>query len=145
MLRQAVLILTGILLLISPSRADTVHIPLLFKPAAAPTPQPVAHIVIAALIYEGRDEQVLVRNEGSAAQDLNGWRLHSLPDQWFSFPTGYVLQPGASVRVHSGPDAVHAPPGDLLWTRQYIWNNEADAATLYNDRAEIVDQWSYGS
>jgi hypothetical protein len=36
--------------------------------------------------------------------------------------------------VNSGPDAVHNPPTDLLWTMTYIWNNDGDEASQCTPR-----------
>ncbi|MFW6116547.1 MAG: lamin tail domain-containing protein, partial [bacterium] len=65
-------------------------------------------------------------------------------DQWYTFPSGYVLQAGASVRVHSGPDAIHNPPSDLKWTGAYIWHNDGDVGVLRDSKGVEVDRYGYG-
>ncbi|MFQ5594584.1 MAG: lamin tail domain-containing protein, partial [Anaerolineae bacterium] len=57
---------------------------------------------------------------------------------------GYILGAGASVRIHSGRDAVDNPPTDLLWIRRSIWNNSGDRADLLNAEGHLVDTYSYG-
>jgi len=88
------------------------------------------------------DEVATIENTGDSAVDLSGWKLVSVTgDQVFQFPSGYVLQPGATVRIHSGPDAVSNPPTDLEWTGRYIWNNDGDPGKLYNGQGELVSEY----
>ena len=110
------------------------------------TPEPVARLSIKTLQHETRNEYVEIANEGTAGQTMTGWRIHSeIGPQWFDFPAGFVLAAGATVRVHSGPDAFEAPPSDLLWQTSYVWLNEGDKAVLYDDGGQIVDQRCYGT
>ncbi len=87
---------------------------------------------------------------------MTGWKIHSgdgtappecplLASQVFTFPGGYSLAAGASVRVHSGPDASNNPPGDLFWTTAYIWNNDGDRAELRNASGQVIDVETYGA
>jgi len=103
-----------------------------------------ANLQIASLIYDGRDERIAITNYGAQAQSMTGWKIHSVVgSQWYYFPSGYTLAAGATVRVHSGPDASSNPPGDLLWTTAYIWNNDGDKAVLYNSAGQQVDSYCY--
>ena len=115
-----------------------------------PTPTPTSTWMpptgcrIAYLQYEGTDEYVRIRNFGLAPQDMTGWRIHSVTgDQWYTFPQGYVLDPDASVWVHSGPDGQDGPPGHLLWTNAHVWNNQGDVARLIDSHGQDVDSWAY--
>ncbi|MGC8838368.1 MAG: lamin tail domain-containing protein, partial [Anaerolineae bacterium] len=84
---------------------------------------------IGYLRYLGSDEYVRIDNIGGAVQNMTGWRIWSVVgDQTYYFPTGYTLEAGASVYVHSGPDARHDPPTHLRWTTAYIWNDAGDEA-----------------
>ena len=134
-------------------------------PTATPTPLPptstpapsapsVPVIVVSTIHFRGSDEYVVVVNQGGSAQDMSGWRLQShspkascppVEDQVFRFPDGYVLAPGASVRIHSGPEAFSNPPSDLLWTDDYIWNNKGDKATLTDLTGAVVSTFAYGA
>jgi len=108
--------------------------------AVAPACAPTTDVGIVTLECTGADEYVEVVNMGTTARDLTGWVILSVVGhQRFNFPSGYVLQPGASVRVHSGPAASSNPPTDLLWTRDYIWNNDGDEAELRDDADRLVD------
>lgn len=90
---------------------------------------------------EEPDEYVRIDNVGGSEQALGQWRLVSLVGpQTYVFPA-YVLGPGASVYVHSGPDAPAASEGNhLLWTRSYIWNNDGDTAQLIDAAGAEVDR-----
>lgn len=80
-----------------------------------------------------------VDNFGGSATNLSGWRILSVVgSQNFLFPS-YVLGAGASVYVHSGPDA--PPPGGnrFRWTTAYIWNNNGDEAELISPQGAVVD------
>jgi hypothetical protein len=75
---------------------------------------------------------------------MTGWKINSVVgNQWYYFPSGYTLAADTTVRVHSGPDAINNPPGDLLWTTAYIWNNDGDKAVLYNSVGQAVDSYCY--
>ena len=71
----------------------------------------------------------MIQNTGSGAQDMTGWRLVSVVGpQTFNFSAGYVLSPGASVRIESYTGAVDNPPAVLLWSTGAIWSNSGDKA-----------------
>lgn len=75
---------------------------------------------------------------------MTGWGIHSVVgDQWYRFPTGYVLESGRWVRVHSGPDAKDHPPTDLKWSTRYLWNDKGDRGRLIDAEGKEVDTVSY--
>ena len=125
-------------------------------PTRTPTPTatqvPASDVIIGYIKYEGRDEYIRITNQGATSQNMTSWKIQSYANtnggcqptnQWFTFPSGYVLNASASVRVHSGPDAYSSPPGDLLWTTGYIWHNDGDKAILYNAAGSVVDTYCY--
>jgi hypothetical protein len=119
-----------------------IHFPIVVRGYLPSAPQ--ADLYIEALQYDASDESVQITNRGTAPQDMTGWRIHSVVgDQWYDFPAGYTLATGASVQVHSGPDALDNPPTDLLWGYAYIWRNDGDVAILYNSDDEFVDSYAY--
>jgi len=148
--RLALTIVVLLTLVAAPARADatTLVFPLLLKswdasPAVTPTPDPRG-IVIVSLAFDQRDEVLTLRNDGLKDQDMTGWMVLSVTgNQRFRFPDGYVLVRGATVRIHSGPDAVEAPPDDLLWSASYIWNNAGDTAVLLDADEDEVDRLGY--
>lgn len=85
------------------------------------------------------DEWVELRNRGQSPLDLTGWRLRDESSSHrFEFPAGFVLDPGAQVRVHSGcgPDSATA----LHWcaTGSAIWNNGGDTAFLVDPSGNTI-------
>lgn len=127
----------------------TVTVP---PPQPTPTAPAEPRVVIAMISFSGDDEYVTVTNRGMAAQDLSGWSIQSysgntcqpVPEQVFTFPSGYILAAGASVRVHSGPAAAENPPSDLLWTRGAIWHNDGDRGDLHAPDGQVVSSYAYG-
>ncbi len=120
-------------------------------PTATATPEPVsvapgAVLRIVTVFNEGRREHAVITNEGSQAQNLQGWVLESAPGgtQRYTFPD-VTLAPGATLRVHSGQGsaAAAAPPMDLAWTGRNVWNNSGDTATLYDPTGREVSRFSY--
>ena len=83
---------------------------------------------------------VRVDNVGGAAAQLSGWRIVSVVGpQTFNFPS-YSLAAGASVFVHSGPDAPPTGGNVMRWTTAYVWNNDGDTAELRNPGGSLVDE-----
>jgi hypothetical protein len=74
-------------------------------------------------------EYALVRNTGKAAINLAGWKLDAGDrSQRFSLAS-YVLNKGATVRIHTGRWTTRA--GHLfLGSGRPVWNNDGDTATL---------------
>lgn len=120
------------------ARSETINI---WEPQATVQPQG-ARVVITEHRGGSNPEYIGVANEGDVEADLSGWWLLSVRgNQVYHFPAGYVLPPGATVRVYSGPEAEANPEDGLLWTTDYMWNNrEPDAAELYNAQGELVSE-----
>lgn len=112
-------------------------------PTVTPTATPgVAVLVIGTLQCETRNEYVRIANIGAATANLSGWRILSvIGSQTYHFPS-YLLQPGSSVYVNSGPDAPPTGGNDLFWTSAYIWNNDGDQAQLIRPSGQVVSQRS---
>ena len=114
--------------------------------SAAAAPQAGAILVVKAVVNQGRAEHVIIANEGTIAQELTGWSIRSgAGGQQLAFPAGFVLTPGATVRVHSGTGAStqNRPPTDLFGTGSNIWNNSGDVAMLVDPTGRVVHQLSY--
>jgi hypothetical protein len=113
----------------------------------------LAEVSIATIRYDGPgndvvyndSEYVLLRNDGDGTADVGGWSLEDEADHVITIPSGYVIQPGAELRVYTGP-------GDDTNTKyfeglgQAIWNNSGgDIATLRNKGGTVIDTYSYNS
>jgi micrococcal nuclease len=89
------------------------------------------------------DEWVEVVNRGDRAVELTGWGVQDESSSHrFSFPAGYRLSAGASVRIHSGEG--RATAADLYWGQagSAIWNNDGDTVFLIDPAGNVHDQRS---
>ena len=127
-------------------------------PAASPspTPRPPAvtlqpgdgKIVIITVYNKGKSEYVEIANQGDEAVDMSGWHLYgsrddqSLADDYF-FPSGFVLQAGQSVRLHSGEGGTDSPPTDIYWTEKTVWNNTGEIVYLRDATDNLVAEYAY--
>ena len=110
-----------------------------------------------------RKEIVVIKNTGSRAVRLDGWRIHdagrehvyvfgdrSRGDDVF---IDVRLRPGDYVRLHSGrgqDSATATTHGDVpthydfFWDLDdYLWNNDGDRATLRNRTKGVIDRCAY--
>ncbi|HRW82704.1 MAG TPA: lamin tail domain-containing protein [Methanothrix sp.] len=98
---------------------------------------------ITGLSYADEDEWVEVANPGNASRDFTYWTLEDENNNTFSFTDGFVLAPGAVVKVHTGQgnDTVT----DLYWGRDdFVWD-DGEVATLKDAGGEIVAQYPESS
>ena len=89
-------------------------------------------------------EWITLKNTGSSARQLNGWRVRDRAGNVYRF--GNVLLPaGHTVKLHTG-SGPNYPPHHLYWgSGNYVWNNVKDRATLRNARGNVVDRCAYNS
>lgn len=93
---------------------------------------------IASVDLKG--EVVVISNDGAADVDISGWKLVSeVGNQSFVFPPGTTLPAGGTLKIVSGPSAQPAP-GVLVWTKNYIWNNDGDPALLYDSSGRLISR-----
>lgn len=87
-------------------------------------------------------EWAVIRNTGTVAINLIGWRLTAGDaGQSFVLPS-YVLAPGASVYAHSGRGTNTA--GHLyLGYNGPIWNNDGEVGMLYDPRGALASRYAY--
>ncbi len=97
----------------------------------------------------GRDEEdpngewVAVLNRGEIPVDLSGWSLRDESARHrYRFPAGLVLDPGATVVVHSG--CARDQPLRLHWCADTpVWDNDGDTAYLLDPSGRIAGWMSY--
>jgi competence protein ComEC len=117
------------------------------QPPALPvaTEVPRADVQITLWSSSTTPEYIILQNQGTAPQDMGDWYLESVVGpQTFNFPIGFVLAPGAAVRIESYTGAVNDPPQTLLWSTDAIWNNAGDKAILRNAAGAIISSKCYG-
>jgi hypothetical protein len=108
----------------------------------------IAVVRIQSVSNEPDHETVELVNRGTVPQLMDGWQLQgSLDDETlvddFKFPAGFVLEPGATVKIHSGPGGVDAPPTDLFWTDLDVWDNAGETIYLYDAQLDLVDAYDW--
>ncbi|MHB1418021.1 MAG: MBL fold metallo-hydrolase [Bacillota bacterium] len=107
--------------------------------SSSTTPPSGSGVKIAAIDLV--KEVATITNNSSQDVNMTGWRLISIKgNQIYTFPKGFVLKKGASVRVWSGPNAKNNPPGDLLWSKNNYWNNAGDPGELFNSAGTMVSE-----
>ena len=98
---------------------------------------------ITGLSRADEDEWVEVVNPGMASQDFTYWTLEDEDNNTYSFTEGFVLAPGAVVKVHTGQG--NDTETDLYWGRDdFVWDDE-EVATLKDADGEMVAQYPESS
>ena len=88
------------------------------------------------------EEYVVITNYTDDPIEMAGWTLEDKAGYVYSFPTGFVLEAGKTVRVHTfaGEDTETS----LYWSNtENIWNNSSDEAYLYDKAHSRVDEFIY--
>jgi micrococcal nuclease len=87
-------------------------------------------------------EWVTLRNNHTAATDMNGCTLHDVGPAFVYTFSGFSLAAGAEVQLFSGHGTDTAT--ELYWgTGGAIWKNRGETATLRNVDNSIVDTFTY--
>jgi PKD repeat protein len=90
------------------------------------------------------DEYFTVQNNSEGPVDLTGWTVENERGVAFRFPAGFVLEPDATVYIHSGAGTDTA--AILYWNAsEPVWNNTTDIAVLRDAAGDIVDVYGYAS
>lgn len=80
------------------------------------------------------NEIVTIKNNSNQDINMTGWKLVSVEgNQTYNFPSGYTLKAGGTITIASGKST-----GTLKWTGSYIWNNDGDAARLYDSSNTLI-------
>ena len=87
-------------------------------------------------------EWVQIRNFGTKPRNLTGWSLRDVTGFKYKFPSGFTVDAGVTVTIHTGKGANTTK--HLYWRQgAYIWNNTGDKATLKNAAGKVVDTCAY--
>ncbi|WP_316966711.1 lamin tail domain-containing protein [Candidatus Methanocrinis natronophilus] len=93
-------------------------------------------IVITGISVAVDDEWVELANAGMLSQEFTFWTLIDEKNNTYSFPEGFVLDPGATVKVHT--TLGNNTETDLFWGREDpVWD-DGEMATLIDANGEIV-------
>ena len=103
-----------------------------------------AGVIIVDIGNQSRDEHVLLRNDGSAAVDISGWRICDDDGDVLVIPSRVVLAPGETLAVGSGTGCVETHHPCRPVSTKNIWGNPGDVACLKDRSGNIVDAYAYG-
>lgn len=88
------------------------------------------------------DEWVDVTNDGSSDLDLTGWTMENEEGETYTFPDGFTLAAGSTVRVHTGSGTDSS--SDLYWgSSMFRWDNDADRCTIYDADGDLAQDASW--
>ncbi len=117
------------------------YIPIIAVPAVL-----TSDLRIAGFSGLTKPEVITISNLGLGAGVLTGWAVISVVGpQTYTFPVGFTLAAGASVRVESYTSASNNPPSILLWSTAPIWNDAGDKAVLRDASGNNISSSCYKS
>ncbi|HVF98269.1 MAG TPA: lamin tail domain-containing protein [Chloroflexia bacterium] len=89
------------------------------------------------------DEYVELQNTGAEPVDITDWVLQDNTAEDLYKWEGYVIQPGASIRVYT--NEVHQATGGFsLESKRPVWANRGDVAELYDADKVLISRYAYG-
>ncbi len=132
-----------------------------YKSKSGPTPQvpvptptisgapPLPNLTIDSISYRAsvvdiNGDYCTITNRGQTEQSLDGWWLDS--PKWdhvdrFYFPSGITVQPGASIKVHSGP-GINNGTDIYMYRTTVMWDGALyDYAVLYDNYGRQVSDF----
>jgi Lamin Tail Domain len=88
-------------------------------------------------------EFISLHNTCATARPMTSWKIKDAANHTYPFGT-YSIGGGQYVRVHTGKGTNTA--ADRYWgSGSYIWNNDKDTASLYNQNGTLLDRCSYNN
>ncbi len=116
-------------------------------PTATPLPpipdvrvEPCCCNVTGGSWQDPNGEYVCFRSYDLQPADMTNWYVQDEQEHTYTFPP-FTLNPGAIVRLHSGPGRNTAT--ELHWARGLVWNNDGDTVLLCDTFGREVDRYVY--
>jgi hypothetical protein len=117
--------------------------PVWFEPGMPGAPGSPNTSMILTLTVNERTEIATITNIGNAPVDLSSWVLEStVGEQRFTIQPNNIVQPGNSLLITSGPNAV-TDGNKITWTTSYIWSNAGDPAKLFDTTGRLIASSSH--
>jgi hypothetical protein len=98
-----------------------------------------SEVSISDVNYATADQWVQIANNGASNVSFTGWMLMNKENLSYSFPTGFVLKPGALVKVHSMAGNNNSTD---LYNRSVLWSKNGDTAILMDANGKTVSKYS---
>jgi hypothetical protein len=86
------------------------------------------------------DQWAKIANNGTSNVNFTGWMLMNRENLTYTFPTSFVLKPGAQVKVHS---IAGKPNSTDLYNSSVLFNKTGDTAILMDATGKVVSKYSY--
>ncbi len=87
-------------------------------------------------------ESITLEHRGDEPVALDGWTLSDAAGKTYTFPEGFVLEPGDRVTVHSG--AGTDTETELYWNADSaVWNNDGDTVIVRDAAGETRIEYEY--
>ncbi|WP_440989588.1 DUF4350 domain-containing protein [Haloarchaeobius baliensis] len=103
------------------------------------------HLSVVQVHADGdtlNDEFVVFQNDGDSAVDLSGFVVEDAAGYDYPFPSGFTLDAGAQVTLHTGSGTDTAT--DLYWgSGSPVWNNTGDTVNLLDESGATVLSRTY--
>jgi hypothetical protein len=99
-----------------------------------------SNVSISGVNYTTADLWVEIVNNGSSDVNFTGWKLMNKENITYEFPTSFVLNPGAQVKVHS---SAGKPNSTDLYNSSVLWSRTGDTAILKDATGKSVSKYSY--
>jgi hypothetical protein len=97
-----------------------------------------SEISILNINYTAEDQWVEISNNGTSNASFNGWKLiDTTKAKTYSFPNGFYLIPGKTVKVHSGQGTDTSID---LYNSKLAWD-KTDTAILEDSSGKIVSSY----
>jgi hypothetical protein len=88
-------------------------------------------------------EFVSLHNACTTSRVMTSWKLKDAANHTFVFGA-YTIRGGQYVRIHTGKGGPTAT--DRYWGQSwYIWNNDKDTASLYDNHGNLLARCSYNN
>lgn len=87
-------------------------------------------------------EYIVLRNTGENPLDLTGWHVEDEADHTYAFPSGFALEPGATVTLYTGSG--QNTGSEVYWgSGSAVWNNGGDTVIVTDDTGDVVVREEY--
>ncbi|GEM_PF-4743989 len=85
------------------------------------------------------DEYIEFTNPGESGLDMSGWRIEAgHVEQFFVFPTGFVLTPGQACRLYTNQVLDDSCGGCTFGHNKPILNNDGDCGQVYDTLGLLI-------